>query len=308
MVIIGEVRTSLLHTSLPLPGAAAADLLALRPGTQVRATSRPINRTLSPDTVTGVDCSLPSEPRTRSRGIGTVVTRAIVVGGMVAQASSRAELEWTDYRERKPWKYYSRRPGVIEVSGPVTTDQVLAGFQMPSRQPETLDLGSISQRMINHVQDRPQLDNLTALRTRPTSMRWTAVGVEDAVPAVRLHIEDATMRTVRVTVPPHLLEEAVGFCEDLALHDWLYTTLGHVIAQAERDMARDADPMKGLRAGLSLLVRLWMPGAHVSPELRPLWQGLEAVPGFSEPWQRQVDWIRDQVFMRSLAAVEELHH
>ncbi|GGS30985.1 MULTISPECIES: SCO2521 family protein [Actinokineospora] len=308
MVILGEVRTSLLHNSLPLPRDAVADLLSLRPGRQVTATDRPINRTVSPETVIGVDCAIASEPRVRARGIGTVAAHAVVVGGLVAQASARVRLEWTADRERKPWAHYARRRGVVEVLGGVTAEQVLAGYHRPGRQADTMDLGAVCQRLLTQVQGRPQLDHRTGLRTRPTSLRWTAVAREDERPSVRLHIDDEVQRTLQVVVPPDLLGEAARFCEDLALHDWLYTALGNVVGQAERDMAIGADPMGVLNAALSLLVRLWMPGAHVDLALRPLWQELETTPGFTESWDRQVAWMRDQVSMRTLSALQEARH
>ncbi|MFC5289756.1 SCO2521 family protein [Actinokineospora guangxiensis] len=305
MVILGEVRTSLLHNSLPLPAKAVVDLLSLRPGRQVAATERPINRTLSADSLVGVDCVVASEPRTRARGIGTVASRAVVVGGLVAQASSRARLEWTAHTERKPWAHYARHRGTVEVLGKLSPEQAVAGFLMPVARPESLDLGAICQRTLTLVQGRPQLDHVTKLRTRPTTLRWTAVTDDDAPPSVHLRIEDETNRTVRLVLPSALVDEAARFCEDLAVHDWLYTTLGRIVEQAERDIARGADPMEVLGAALSLLVRMWMPGAHVPPALRELWQQLETTPGFTWSWGQQVAWVRDQVAMRTLTAWQD---
>ncbi|MGW5054038.1 SCO2521 family protein [Actinokineospora sp. NPDC004072] len=302
------MRTSLLHNSLPLPRDAVAELLSLHPGRQVTATDRPINRTVSPAAVSGVDCAIASEPRIRARGIGTVAAHAVVVGGLVAQASSWVRLEWADSRERKEWAYYARKRGVVEVVGGVTAEQVLAGYRRPSRQADTLDLGAVCQRLLTQVQGRPQLDHRTGLRTRPTSLRWTAVPDDAAPPSVHLHIDDDVQRTLQLVVPTDLLAEAARFAEDLALHDWLYTALGNVVGQAERDMAIGADPMPVLNAALSLLVRLWMPGAHVALALRPLWRELETRPGFTESWDRQVAWIRDQISLRTLSALQEARH
>lgn len=305
MVIIGEIRTGLLRTSLPLPAQAVADLLSLRPGRQITATDRPVNRTVSPDSVVGVDCALSTEPQTRARGIGTVLTHAVVTGGAVVQASSRTRLEWVDYRERREWSHYTRRRGVVDVLGRPDRAKVIAGAKLPAPLHKALDLGAVCQRMLTLVQGRPQLDHRIALRTRPTQLRWNAVAVEGARPQVHLHIDSDVRRTVDLVVPPELLGEAGRFCEDLALHDWMYTALGRVVEQAERDMATGADPTNLLGAALTLLVRLWMPGAHVHHALRPLWSDLETEPNFTASWQQNVAWIRDQVSMRTLVAWQE---
>lgn len=305
MVIIGEIRTGLLRTSLPLPGQAVAELLALRPGTPATATDRPINRTVSPDSVVGVDCALSTQPQARARGIGTVLTHAVVVGGAVVQASSRTRLEWADHTERREWSHYTRRRGVVDVLGKAGQAKVIAGAKLPAPQRGALDLGAVCQRMLTLVQGRPQLDHKVALRTRPTQLRWNAVAQEDARPRVHLHVDSDVRRTVDVVVPPDLLGEASRFCEDLALHDWLYTALGTVVERAERAMAAGADPTNLLGAALTVLVRMWMPGAHVHHALRPLWADLEAEPNFTESWQHNVAWIRDQVSVRTLAAWRE---
>jgi hypothetical protein len=305
VVIIGEIRTGLLRTSLPLPGKAVEQLLSVRPGERVTPIERPINRTISPDSVVGVDCALSTHPQTKSRGIGTVLTHAVVVGGAVVQASSSTQLEWVDYRERLEWSCYTRRRGVIDVLGRPDRDKIINGAKLAVPQPKTLDLGAVCQRMLTLVQGRPQLDHKVMLRTRPTQLRWNAVAEEGATPRVHLHIDTDERRTVDVVVPPELLAEASRFCEDLALHDWLYTALGHVVAQAERDMAIGADPTNLLGAALTLLVRLWMPGAHVHQAMRPLWDALETEPGFTASWQQNVAWIRDQVSMRTLVAWQE---
>lgn len=304
-MIIGEIRTGLLRTSLPLPGQAVAELLSLRPGREVTPVERPINRTVSPDSVVGVDCALSTEPQTKARGIGTVVTHAVVVGGAVVQSSTSTRLEWVDYRERQGWSRYSHRRGVVDVLGGPDRAKVIAGAKLPSPQHRALDLGAVCQRMLTLVQGRPQLDHKVTLRTRPTALRWNAIAEEGARPRVHLHIDSDVRRTVDLVVPPDLLGEASRFCEDLALHDWLYTALRRVVEQAERDMATGADPTNLLGAALTVLVRLWMPGAHVHHALRPLWADLETEPNFTASWQQNVAWIRDQVSMRTLVAWQE---
>jgi hypothetical protein len=302
VLILGDIRTCLLPTSQPLSGPAVVDLLSIRPGTRVTATERPIERVVSPASVSGVDCALPTEPRGRARGIGTVATHAVVTGGVVVQGSTRTTLDWVDYTERRAWSHYARRRGMVDVLGDASPSQVARGNQAARREPDTLDLGAVCQRVIDLVLRRPQLDHIVRLRTRPTRLRWNAMAEDGVRPRVHLHLDDDVRRTVVVVVPPLLLGEAVRFCEDLALHDWLYTTLDTVVRDAQRDTT---DPVRLLGAALELLVRLWVPGAHVDPALRPLWEELERDPGFSGTWHRNVAWIRDQVSVRTLRAWQE---
>lgn len=304
MLIIGDIHTSLLRTSQPLSTENVADLLSLRPGRQVTATDRPVNRTVSPDTVLGVDCTLATDPPTRARGIGTVASHAVVVGGTVVQASARTVLEWADYRERREWAHYARRRGVIDVLGDPPAERVIAGTLKP-RPADTLDLGAVCQRILTQVQTRPQLDRRVRLRTRPTRLRWHAIGGENLAPSATLHIDSDVQRSVRVVVPSSLMTGAIRLCEDLALHDWLYTALENVIDQAQRHMATGTDPVDKFDAALDLLVRVWMPGAHIDQALRPLWDDLQRDGGFSQGWDRNVAWIRDKVSVGTLKALRE---
>ena len=61
MLILGEVRTCLLHNSGPLPRNATTELLGLLSGQQVLFTERPIGRAVSPEMPVGVDCRLAAE-------------------------------------------------------------------------------------------------------------------------------------------------------------------------------------------------------------------------------------------------------
>jgi hypothetical protein len=306
MLILGEIRTSLLHNSAPLPRAAVFDLLSLRPGRRVLVTDRPINRSVSPDTLTGVDCRLATTPQAKARGIGTVATHAVVTGGLVVQSSARARLEPSPSSQRREWAYYTRRRGVVEVLGKADAGRLDAGYRANMFDTGVLDLGSISEHLMGQVQCRPQLDFQVAARTRPTRLRWSAVAEENADPRVHLHIDDDVTRTVRLTLPPGQLAMAERFCADLALHDWLVTALGHVVDYVDRAGAAGADPLAGLTTALGLLVKLWMPTAHVDPALHPLWDVLEKQPGFTRQWNAHVLWIRDQVALRTLQALERV--
>jgi hypothetical protein len=307
MLIIGEIRTCLLRNSSRLSRPAVAQLLGFKPGKRVLATDRPVNRSVSPDVMIGVDCRLATEPLVRARGIGTVATHAVVTGGLVLQSSARARLERAAVGHRQAWSHYANRHGVIEVISRAEVGQLARGHRTAEPDGVVLDLGSVSERMIRLVQRRPQLDHETVVRVRPTRMRWTASPCDRAEPSVRLHMDSEVLRTVELTMPADLLDLAVRFCEDLALHDWLITALGGAIDQADQDMAAGEDPIAALTPAVERLIHLWMPGAHVDLPMRRLWGALEERPGFSLQWNAQVARIRDLVALRTLDALERAH-
>ncbi|MDX6363302.1 MAG: hypothetical protein QOC85_2312, partial [Streptomyces sp.] len=72
----GEVRTCLLPSLQPLDARAAAQLLRLRADERVLVSERPNLYALSPDTLTGVDCPLPTANSAKVRAVGTVAARA----------------------------------------------------------------------------------------------------------------------------------------------------------------------------------------------------------------------------------------
>jgi hypothetical protein len=304
VLILGEVRTCLLHNSAALPKAVVRELLGLKPGRRVLATDRPISRSVSPDLMVGVDCQLATEPLTKARGIGTVASHAVVTGGLVLQSSARARLERAVGNYRRDWSHYAARGGVVEVISRADVAQFALGHRSGGAAGAALDLGSVSEHLLGVVQMRPQLDHETSIRARPTRLRWTATVGEDLEPTVRLHVDSEVLRTVELTLPAAQLPLAERFCEDLALHDWLVTALAGVIDQADRDTLVGEDPIKPLTSAVERLVHLWMPGAHVVPEMRSLWAALEVRPGFSLQWNAQVARVRDQIALRTLDALE----
>lgn len=306
MLIVGEVRTILLRTSTRLSRPAVVELLGLKPGQRVRVTDRPVNRSVSPDQLFGVDCRLATNPATRARGIGTVAAHAVVTGGLVLQSSARAWLERAAVNHRLGWAHYASRHGVVEVISKADVAQLARGHRTAVSDGAVLDLGSVSEYLIGAVQRRPHLDHQVAMRTRPTRVRWTATVA--AEPSVRLHVDDEVLRTVELTLPEELLPSAERFCEDLALHDWLITALGRAVDQADQDLATGGDPIKTLTAAMERLVHLWMPGAHVDPAFRALWDALEVRPGFTLQWNAQVARIRDLIALRTLDALEHARH
>ncbi len=309
MLVLGEIRTCMLQNSKPLGRPVVADLLRLVPGERVRLSERPVAHAVSPTTTTGVDCQLRTASCSRCRGVGTVAARAVVTGGRILQGSAYVRLMPGTADHRLAWSHYLAMLGVVETIGKFNLPDLTEGFLAGHEPGNTLDLGAVSERIVGTVQRAPQLDHVIALRSRRTRMRWAAV-VADADarsdsdrPGGELVIVDDVVRTFRLSVSASDLDNVVGFCENLALHDWILTTLLNIVERAEIDWTSNAAAETKLRPVVSNLLHLWMPGAHVDEALMPLWHSLERRPGFTRQWEATVTRIRDQLALSTIAAL-----
>lgn len=313
MLTVGEVHTGLVQNSTSLTQLLSAQLLAFVPGARVRRSARPIAHAVSPDLLTGVDCRLATSSGARVRGIGTAVSRAAITGGRVLQGSAYARIMKSEADRRLPWSHHLSQPGIVETLGKAgqgkTGQADLAdGFLAARSAPESLDLGAISGRMMDTVQGASELDRKQPFRVARTRMRWVIV-VDEARSTdypTQFTIDGETTRTVRLTVGANELLAAVELCEDLALHDWLLTTL---LALIERSRSRhDGRPqvVERLRPAIDDLLHLWMPAARLDKSMLPMWQGLEQQPGFTKQWTASVSWIRDQVTLNTITLLSSL--
>jgi hypothetical protein len=305
MLMLGEVRTCLLHNAAPLPPKLVDQVLATVPGRRVLSRARPIAHAVSPDVVTGVDCRLATPDQTRARGIGTVTAQALLTSGLVLQGSAHAGLRRAETSARLPWSHYASQRGIVEVISRAEAADLAAGYLADASPGETIDLGSISERLIGDIQGSPELDHITTVRSRPTRVRWAAVVADVAAPTAHVRVEDDVVRTVAITVPADQLGEAARFCEDFALHDWLLTALDQLIDASGRQHLAGRDPIDTLCAVVERLFHLWMPGALVAPGLASLWEGLERHPGYSRQWNAQVARVRDQITLQMLRGLRK---
>lgn len=339
MLAVGEIRTGLLQNSAAVPAALAAQTLELQPGERVRSSERPIAHAVSPDRLAGLDCRLPTRSGARVRGIGTAITRASITGGRVLQASSHTVLVGSDADRRLPWAHYLARPGVVEIGRRAARDgwaDLADGF-LDRAQPDTLDLGALTERMLADIVVRPQLDRRAPFRVQRTVLRWAATTADatstdttdtdtdtDATdtgraaagadpgagpaagragaqpPSAQFSLVTATLRTARLTLPAAALPAVLDFCEDLALHDWLLSTVIGVIERSRPDAARGLAALHRIRPAVDHLLHLWMPAARVDRQLLPLWESLERRPGFTRQWEVSVNRIRDQIAMTTV--------
>jgi len=309
-VATGEIRTGLLRHSATLTKASTAQLLDLVPGEPPRSRQRPIQHVLSPNVATGVDCQVSAANGMRVRAVGTVLTHAAITGGRILQASTFTHVSTAGSGRRRQWPHYTAQLGRLETTGRIDAARLAAGFAeangMPA--PGYLDLGSICERLTLRLQTSPILDGRPPIRFQWTRLRWTvhyAANDDGGAPTASFTLLDDVNRVVSLYVP-HTPREGFGLddvlelCRDLALHDWLLTTLTQLI---ERISSASGDPSRVVSEvfpTVSNLLHLWMPGARVSTELEPIWNGFERRPGFTRQWETAVAWIRDQLSVHTL--------
>ena len=300
----GEVRTCLLPTRQALDIRAAAQLLALRSDERVLLSERPNLYARSPDTLTGVDCHLPSANGARIRAVGTVVARAALTEGRVLQASAHFRVPAAGPDQRRPWGHYLVRPGVVEPLGRLRREAVAQGVLGGGRHGD-LDVGLIADGLLTRLLRHPLLDHRPPLRSRPTRLRWAALPAAPGEgPSIeRFTLAEDELRTVLLRVPEDTAGgDLAALCDDLALHDWLLTTLVRMLdgirlgAGPEHGFA----VVEALRPAVNHLLHLWMPRARVPQELAALWDPLEERPGFTRQWRTLVQRIRDQLTLHAI--------
>jgi hypothetical protein len=306
MLTLGEVHTGLLQNSTSLSLDHAAGLLDLLVGQRVRRSERPISYAVSPDELTGIDCRLPTGSGSRNRGVGTVVSHAAVTGGHVLQGSTYTRVGRAPANRRLAWSHYLSRPGRVETIGKVDARDVSRGFLGPAPQTQALNLGAISARVVDGVQRSSLLDRRPPFRTRRTRLRWAVLPAEDpaAEPRGTFRVESDTLRTLELTAADDDVQAIVELCEDLALHDWLLTTLLSLMEASLTGPGTRAQKVHRLRPAIDCLLHLWMPAARLDESVLPVWRALERRPGFSRQWQSSVDRIRDQVTLSTIALLE----
>ncbi|GAA3818093.1 SCO2521 family protein [Streptomyces phyllanthi] len=298
VIACGEVRTWLLPSFRPLAAQEAARLLLLRADERVLVSERPNLYALSPDTLTGVDCRLPTSNGARVRVVGTVAARASLTEGRVVQATAYFRAPATGPAARQPWGHYLVRPGVLEPLGKLPEQAVAQGVLAGGR-PGELDLGLIADGLLTRLRQHPLLHKNTRVpfKSRRTSLRWVALPAPDGQgPSIeRFTLAEDDLRTVRLRVPRDTEPSAVaGLCEDFALHDWLLTTVVRMIDGKLVPVEGQA-ALKALRPAVEHLLHLWMPRARVDRTLAPLWDVLEQESGFTRQWRTLSQRIRDQL-------------
>ncbi|XVU22191.1 SCO2521 family protein [Actinoplanes sp. CA-054009] len=295
MLVVGEVHTGLLRGRDPVSSAEAALLVDLVAGEPVLRRERPRAYVRSPERPVGVDCSL-GAPARQVRGIGTVLQRAAITGGHVVQGTAWATVEPVAGSARRPWSHYLARPGVIEAVGSWRPGELAAGFTGAERPPSALDLGEIAGRASDLVQRA--LPGGGRLRLPRTRLRFV---VERAGRSElsRFAVHDDRLRLLHVVVPSDAEPEPLlAFAEDLALHDWLLTSVIGILERAAIGTLPLDESLRRLRPAVDHLLHLWLPAGT-----EWLWAEVERQAALTRQWVLLRDRIRDQL---ALGAVEAL--
>jgi hypothetical protein len=300
---IGEVHTGLLLTSTAVPVDTAVELLTIVPGGSVRTRQRPIRYTWSPEILTGVDCYAPlAEPR-EIRIVGTPSTQVSLTDGRIIQAGTHATFQQDSAGRRRPWSHYLAQPGVLEILGKTSEESLATGFLRGPSTPKALDLGAVNVRTLASIQRSERLDQTPPFRSRRTRLRWSAE-VSDGEQDIAFTLGPDGLRTVRLRAPEPNPRALADFCADLALHDWLLSTLLDLVDRAVARSRPAAELIGMLRPGIDHLVHAWMPTAHGSRTLDRIWQELDLRSGFSLQWQKTVERIRDQLSVGLIEALQ----
>ena len=300
---IGEVHTGLLLTSAAVSTDAATALLAILPGGAVRTRQRPVRYAWSPEVLTGVDCLAPLPCQREVRMVGTSATKVCLTDGYIVQAGTHATLKHDSTGRRRPWGHYLAQPGVLEVLGTESEESLAAGFLGGPATMRALDLGAVNIRTLAGIQRSKYLDRNPPFRTRRTRLRWSAQPSGSEQEMVFTLGADG-LRTVRLRADETDPGALADFCNDLALHDWMLSTLLDLV---DRAMARSRPAIELiglLRPGIDHLVHAWMPAAHVSTSMAGTWHDFDLRSGFSLQWQKTVERIRDQLSVGILEALQ----
>lgn len=294
MLIVGEVDTGLLRGRDLSSGDDGRRLVDLVAGERVLVSTRPRAFVRSPQRPVGVDCDLGASRRTR--GIGTVMQRASISDGQVVQGSAYTTLVESDGSARRQWSYYLARPGVVEMIGRVRIEDLADAFVSPNRGPDTLDLGAVARRVTGELQASARGGGTDALRAARSQLRWVAtIDEKSDLTGVRFNLHDRRLRLLRFTTSYASAERVAAACEDVALHDWLVSTLVEAVRKAAIGIASRAETLDRLRPAVDHILHLWMPAASGDEFAEKLWAVLERHAGFSRQWDALSHRVRDQL-------------
>jgi hypothetical protein len=300
VLTFGTIRTGLLLSSGAISQDALVDTLRLLPGEHVRTSERPIAYGVSAEVLTGIDCSLTGASGARTRGVGTVATRAMITGGRVVQGSTYAGLVESEVGYRRPWSHFLGEPGTLEILNKIAWEDLAQGLMHRQRRPD-INLDAICDRVLDQVQRSPRLDRSPPFKAARTTLRWILKEDRNSnSDHLSFTVVNNELRIVELTLTDHSLPAVLHLCEDLALHDWLLTTLLAMIERSTIGSGEQSYILAKLRPAVDHLLHLWMPGVRVDSRLIPLWHGLDKRPGFTTQWEVSVNRIRDQLTLGTL--------
>lgn len=294
MIFVGEVHTGLLRNSSPVDSRTAVSLMGLKAGTPVRHRERPVRFAVSPEILTGLDCPLLPSPEIR--GVGTVSSHAVLTGGQILQCSSSVHIVQSDAGRRLRWSHYMSRPGTVEAINRLDARRAADGFLASASAGRAMDLSAVNAYLHGRLQGSDGLDRSVAFRMPPLRLRWVAVP-DGRRTSAEFTIGHDTVRTLVLRQPQIDRAAVCTLAEDIAMHDWLLTSVQKLLDSSRIGGTGLPDVVRRLTPAVNYLLHLWMPGARLDDELRPVWESLEERSGFSRLWRVSIDRIRDQLFL-----------
>ncbi|WP_433361598.1 SCO2521 family protein [Actinoplanes sp. CA-142083] len=293
MLVVGEVDTGLLRGRDPSSSDDGRRLVELVAGERVLVATRPRSYVRSPERPVGVDCALAAG---HARGIGTALQRAAITDNEVVQGSAYASIVPADHTARRPWSHYLARPGRIEAIGKPRWDALAGDLVSPERAPAVLDLGAVAQRATNEVQSAARGGAEDSFRAARSRLRWVARVSDDDAPlsAVHFEVHDRRLRLLTFTTGRLDAGRVAAACEDVALHDWLLSTLIESVRKSAIGLLPRGDTLRRLGPAIDRLLHLWMPAARADELTETMWTVLERRAGFSRQWTALATRVRDQ--------------
>lgn len=303
--MVGEVHTGVLRGRDPVSGDVARRLVDLVAGEPVLVSERPLGYVRSPEKPVGVDCLLSEDgPARHVRGVGTALHRSSITGGHVVQGSAQATLVRAEQSARRPWSYYLARPGYIETLGRTKWPELAEALARAWRPAGALDLGAVAGRAADSVQRAVPSSGPVRLRAARIRLRWVAdVDPDAATPRVRYTVLRGNLRLLRLTTRCASPAEIAAVAEDVAVHDWLLSTLIEATDNAPVGVLPRDQALRRLLPAIDYLLHLWMPGARGGELAEAVWAALERSGGFSRQWETLVHRIRDQLSVASVGAL-----
>lgn len=303
MLTFGEIHTGLLQHSTPLARDQVAALFREAGEGRIRQWERPVPYAVSADRTLGVDCRLPSMSSSAPHVVGTVQWHAAVTGGHIAQGSVHATVLPAEEKRRLPWSHYTALPGRLETLTKAEHAEIAKAFLYAPRRPDHLDTDAIARRALASVSRSELLDRRLDIRTRRTRLRWSVLGTGmpgNAPTWASFQVATDELRTMEVAVCDEMVPGVIGLCEDLALHDWLLTTLTRQLDSTLTTPRSRVDRALQLQPVVDYFVHLWAPAARVDETLTPVWEALDQRAGLTRLWQASVARIRDQIALSTM--------
>ncbi|ACU72767.1 conserved hypothetical protein [Catenulispora acidiphila DSM 44928] len=292
--LFGVVSTALIQHSGALPLARSAEILRIVPQRvvtrigNVQQTVRPVPLAWSAHRVAGIDSGVLGIP---NRAIlGTAVGRAVVYGGRIVQGSAWVAVVPMSTAGRRPWGEKLAAPGTAVVDD--STLRVL--IDAPLSKPPDLGLTLIADRLVDDVQSSRRLDHVIAFRSAGDRLYWTAVLRDSELSKIHANLSETRGPVLHFTAPSdEPLDSIVRFCEDVARHKWLISTVALVSDRMARKHLDPAGRREVVQTVFDQLMHLWLPGSYLESRRNGYWTRTMNGIRLTQQWEVQVARLRE---------------